>query len=377
MTSPSPTAPHPCLGPRSAGAVRLHLPVAVRASARSRFAPAGEAPGALAPEQAMDLLDAALAAGAEPQVIAITGPGDPLAAPGPTLEALRLARARCPRAALCLTTLGLGAGALAPELAAHGVGLVTLLVDAVSPEAVQALYAWIRPGVHTVALPEAARALVEAQAGAVSALRAAGIAVKINTTVYAGVNDAQVEPVAATMAALGAGAMQLMPYAGADDDWAALRPGPALMARLRTLAARHLPLLDGKARCGAPAPDAPAPAPGPGPGRPNVAVCSLGGVAVDQHLGQAARFLIYGPEGGLTALRGVRPAPAPGGGDARWEAVAELLDDCFALLASGAGEKPRAILARRGLRVLACEGGVEGAVDALLGGANKGKRRCC
>jgi len=98
---------------------------------------------------------------------------------------------------------------------------------------------------------------------------------------------------------------------------------------------------------------------------------------VDEHLGQAARFLIYGPEEGLMVLRGVRPAPAPGGGDARWEAVAELLDDCFALLASGAGEKPRAILARRGVRILVCDGGVEGSVDALLGGGKKGKRRCC
>lgn len=379
MTNPCSTAPH--ASSRPAGAARLLLPVAPRAAARTRFAPSGEAPRALGPAEALALVDAAVAAGAEPRVLTIAGPGDPLAQPGPTLETLRLLRGRYPRATLELTALGLGAEALADDLAALGVGPVTLLVDAVSPEAVQALYAWIRPGVRTVPLPEAARMLVDAQARAVSALRAAGLAVHLRTTVYAGVNDTQVEAVAATMAALGAGGIRLLPFDGPDEDWAALRPDMALMHRLRGLAARHLPLLEPEAD-GSEAASAPARAPGadeipaPVPGRPNVAVCSLSGARVDQHLGQTGRFLVYGAPDGVPVLLQVRPAPEPGGGDARWEAVAEILDDCFALLATGAGERPRAVLAQRGVRVLVRDGGVGGAVGALLG-VPKGGRRCC
>ncbi len=377
MQTTATTANHPCLTPGAAAASgRVHLPVAPRTSARIRFASAAETPQALTPADAVAWLDAQVASGRPVDVVAITGPGDPLTAPGPTLETLALVRERHPGVALCLTTLGLGAEELAGELARLGVTLVTLLVDAVSPPQAEALYAWIRPGKKTVPLPEAARLLIAGQARALAALKEAGIAVKVNTTVYAGVNDGHVEDVAGAMAAMGADAMQVMPFSGSDEDWAHIRPGAELMERVRTRAARHLPLMDPKTECGATAEPSPAeggaPAlPKPSVERPNVAVCSAGGMDVDLHLGQAHQFLIYGAREGLVQLLEARPAPEPGTGASRWEAAAAVLSDCFALLAASAGESPRNILGRNGVRVLTCDGSTEGAVDALFGGGKK------
>ena len=102
--------------------------------------------------------------------------------------------------------------------------------------------------------------------------------------------------------------------------------------------------------------------------RPNVAVASLTGMKVDLHIGEAWQLLIYGPgEDGLVRMLGARPAPEPGGGEARWKALAEILSDCFALLASGAGTKPIKILEDQGIDVFITEGNIKRPVEILLG----------
>ena len=109
--------------------------------------------------------------------------------------------------------------------------------------------------------------------------------------------------------------------------------------------------------------------------RPNAAVLSSNGMDIDLHLGQAIKALIYGPRGdGLACLLEARDLPEPGGGDNRWLQVGEVLSDCFVLLATSAGAKPREILGRQGLDLLLIEDNVEGTVDVLFGGGKKGKR---
>lgn len=89
-----------------------------------------------------------------------------------------------------------------------------------------------------------------------------------------------------------------------------------------------------------------------------VAVASTTGSTVDTHLGHAREFRIYGRDEGVIALVGTRPAPEPGGGDARWEGVAEILSDCAYLLVASVGRKPMQVLADRGLTVIEAEGWV-------------------
>ena len=102
--------------------------------------------------------------------------------------------------------------------------------------------------------------------------------------------------------------------------------------------------------------------------RPYVAVASLEGVLVNQHLGEAIQLMIYGEKEGRIGLIEVRQTPAPGSGLARWKALTTILSDCRALLVSGVGANPKKVLSDSGLSVIECEGVIDEAVRALFAG---------
>lgn len=388
MNAASPcTAVCACAGSQSRrpSGKRLELPVANRANARLLSAPAAaKAPPAMLPQEAANWLDDMLSQGADIGEVCISGPGDPLADIRPTLETLSLVRRRHADLQLGITTLGINGEQYAEALAEHGVSTVTLQVEAVDPAVVKNLYAWIRPGTKTIPLNQAADLLVDEQQRAIAALQRAGLKITISTTVYPGINDSQVAAIAERMAGLGAEKMILIPCTVCmNEPGPANKPDNARLAALGELAGRYLateiaePTADdmspATAEGGAVA--AAARLPQPSAARPNVAVVSASGMDIDLHLGQAASALIYGPrEDGLPCLLATRSLPAPGGGSARWEKLADACTDCFALLASGAGENPRSILSRHGLTVLVTDGNVEGTVDVLYGGGKKGKK---
>lgn len=381
-------ANHPCFGMtsrRTAG--RLHLPVAPRANAKIKFSDSTKAKPAMMPEEAVAWLDHVVGQGKAIDVVGITGPGDPLAVPEPTIRTLRLVRDKYPDLSLCLTTLGLGGEMYAPELADIGLSHVTVLVDAVSADVAEKLYAWIRPSTKTVPLPDAVQVLIDEQAKAIAAFKRAGITVKVNTTVYPGINAGHVEEVAAAMAALGADIMGVVPFTPSGDaEGLPAATTPELLSAVRDRAALHMELMPGWDECGEDIVGLDKPTEGaaqvsvlpkPTKDRPNVAVVSSNGMDVDLHLGHAVKVLIYGPrEDGLACLLETRDAPEPGSGSARWSQLAKLLDDCFVLLTASAGDRPRDILSRKGLSVLITETEIEGTVDVLYGGGKKkGKGR--
>jgi len=421
--------------PKSTKPGCIHLPVAPRANTRRRFGEP-ETPGrALGPKDVLQWLKRVLADGVALSGVGISGPGEPLAEPAAVLETLKAVHAEYPELALSLTTNGLCAqetdiAALAKELAGAGLSKVTVLVDAIDPQIVEQVYAWIRPGRRTVPLPQASTQLVDAQAAAIRAFREAGLFVTARMTIYAGINDAHVEDVANAMFALGADLLQLSAFApgkpaaapaplsgcapsacascGTASTCASKAPAPAApeeesdeaaplpalapgkLDELRALAAKYIALVPAEDLCGddilwmehageAGVLSECAPAlPKPAGARVNVAVASSDGMDVDLHLGQAIKFLIFGPraQDGLPSLLGVREAPEPGGGDKRWTDLAETLNDCFALLAASAGAHPREVLATKGISVLTAETDIKGAVDLLFGGGKKnGKKR--
>lgn len=386
--------PHPCFAADArASAGRIHLPVAARHTIRRRFGEP-ETPGrALSPKDVAQWLERVLTEGTNIAMVGVTGPGEPLAEPAPTFETLRAVREKHPELALTLATNGLLAAQHAPALAELHLSHVTVLVDAVDPLIVEQLYAWIRPGTRTLPLPEAARLLVDEQARTIRAFREAGLFVKVNMTVIAGINEEHVADVASVVATLGADMLALVPFQPACCDPAAPKaPDAARMEGLRREAKRYIAIMPapscGSGSCGQSIVGlerggldlslATSALPRPLGARTNVAVASAGGLDVDLHLGQAMRFLIFGPRGsdGLPSLLGSREAPEPGGGDTRWEALALALPDCFAILAASAGAHPRELLAAKGITVLTGETQIQGAVDALFGGGKKsGKRR--
>lgn len=356
----------------------LILPVAPQAAARSRFCSEDQLPQAVPLRGALTWIADLLAQGSDIAGLDLHGPGDPLATVTMTKEILVMLREQYPDLPLGMTTLGLGLAEHAPLLAEHGVARVTLLVDAVTPQTVKKIYTWIRPGKRNIPLAEATEILIEAQAKGIAACKASGIAVSIQTTVYGGINEDEIENIARQVAALGADSISLLPGKGwLNREEKLPLPLVETMAALAKQAARHIPVvcLPEASPGGESIPRADGVGlgvPKPTAGRPNVAVVSSNGMDVDLHLGQALKALIYGPrEDGLACLLTTRDLPEPGSGDNRWQQVAEILDDCFVLLAASAGQKPRDILSRHGLTVLLLEDNVEGAVDVLYGGGEK------
>ncbi len=360
----------------------ITLPVAPHAAARSRFAGEEKLAQAVPLYGALTWMDDLLARGTAIAGMDINGPGDPLSTLAMTLEILDLLRSKQPEIAFGLTTLGLGLADNAELLKQHGVSKVTLLMDAVNPEMIKQLYAWIRPGKRNMPIAKAAEILIDEQAKGISACRAAGISVDVRTTVYSGVNEEEVEEIARIASGFGAESMILQPGKGwseGEEKVALPLPAPEVMANLVESAARHIKIIkqpvgeslgaiSQEKSCGAAAlPKATA-------ARPNVAALSSNGMDIDLHLGQAIKALIYGPrEDGLACLLEARDLPEPGGGESRWQQVAEILDDCFVLLAESAGQKPRDILGRHGLPIVLIDDNVEGTVDVLYGGGKKGK----
>ena len=325
--------------------------------------------------------------------VELDGPGDPLASMATTLATVAVLRQHRPMVTIGLTTVGLQAAERAAELAAAGVARVTLLVDTLDAATAERLYAWIRPGKKNIPLQDAVSLLLDEQARAVPALAAAGLAVTIQSTVYPGINAHYMAAIAETMAELGATAMRLVPFL--PDPTLANAPPAATrehMEQLARLTSHFLPTTsvvmdvadcgcDCGPRCGSgttcgcgAVASVQTGLPQPTIQRPRVAVVSATGMDVDLHLGQARKLLIYGPrEDGLACLLETRQAPDPGSGVSRWEHLADVLHDCFALLAVSAGQRPREVLGSRGIRVILTEENIEGTVDLLYGGGKKHK----
>jgi nitrogen fixation protein NifB len=102
--------------------------------------------------------------------------------------------------------------------------------------------------------------------------------------------------------------------------------------------------------------------------RPYVAVASMEGLFVNRHLGEAAVLWIYTMSNGKVTLKEQRATPVSGSGDQRWKDLAELIDDCTALLVSNCGSNPKKILENKGLRVITSEGLITETAGPILEG---------
>jgi nitrogen fixation protein NifB len=266
-------------------------------------------------------------------------------------------------------------------LALAGVDYVEIQVDGVRSAILEKIYAWIRPGLKTLKISDTVKLLLKEQRNGIPALKFHNITVSILTTLYPGYNIDHVTKIAVELMELGADSMCLIPYKpepGVEVDLES--PDCKILQETADKVGRHLPvvesiLLQPGLNCTDGAVPGKLPSPQPTKERPNVAIVSSNGIDIDLHLGQAIRFLIYGPrEDGLTCLLEARNAPEPGTGKNRWQEVAAILKDCFILLAASAGETPRRELAETGLKISISEDNIEGIVDVLYGGGKKCKK---
>lgn len=377
---------------------RIHLPVAPRCNIQCNFcnrkfdcmneSRPGVTSSILKPWQAVDYLSEMLAKRPEITVLGIAGPGDPFANCDETMETLRLARAKFPNLILCLASNGLGIAPYIDELAELRTSHVTITINAIDPAITAKVYAWVRDNKTPLRGLAGAALLLERQLEAIAKLKEKNLVVKTNTILMPGINDEHIPVLAKKMGEMGVdimNCMPLIPVKGAVfEDMEA--PSATMTARVRLQSGLSLPQMIHCARCRAdavglineqPTEEVAAKlneysqrAPS-GETRPCIAVASLEGMLVNQHLGEATRFLIYEPAAESSAgykFKEVRLAPEPGRGVERWKELAETLNDCRMVLVSAAGMGPRAVMEELGVLVTEMEGLIDEGLRPLFAG---------
>lgn len=377
---------------------RIHLPVAPRCNIQCNFcnrkfdcmneSRPGVTSAILKPWQAVDYLGEMLQKRPEITVLGIAGPGDPFANAEETMETLRLARAKHPGLILCLASNGLGIVPYIDEIAALKTSHVTITINTLEPAMGALIYAWVRDNKTPLRGIAGAALLLERQLEAIAKLKEKGIVVKTNTIIMPGINDEHIPVLAKKMGEMGVDIMNCMPLipvkGAAFEDMQ--EPDKTMIARVRLSSGLHLNQMVHCARCRADAvglinekptdeqaailneysQKAPS-----GELRPNIAVASLEGMLVNQHLGEASRFLVYTPDAESAngfKFSEVRIAPDAGRGVERWKELAAVLKDCRAVLVSAAGIGPRAVLDELGVQVMEMEGLIDEGLRPLFAG---------
>jgi len=397
MSTPIDYAKHPCFNAKVKGQFgRVHLPVAPKCNIKCNYCDRkydcvnesrpGVTSTVLGPEQAGVYMEKVLAKEPRITVAGIAGPGDPFANGEETMATMRLIRERFPHMILCLASNGMAIGPYIDELAELNVSHVTITVNAVDPAIGEKIYSWVRDGKVLHRGRAAAELLLARQLAAIEKLKAKGITVKINCIVIPGINDHHVVEVARKMKELGADLLNCMAlFPNVDTPFGSIpQPDKETIAAIRQQAEQFLPQMRHCTRCRADAVgllendrteefrgclSACATLPEPAKAdRPYVAVASMEGILVNQHLGEAQFFGIWKetPDGFVQIDQ--RPAPPTGGGLRRWLFLARLLSDCRAVLTSGIGETPDEILKKSGLRTITMSGFIEEGLRAVYHG---------
>jgi len=384
---------HPCFNSEvrhSTG--RIHLPVAPRCNIQCNYcnrkfdcmneSRPGVTSAVLSPPQALAYLDEVLERAPQIKVVGIAGPGDPFASAEETMETLRLVREKYPEMLLCVASNGLNVAPHVEELARLQVSHVTITINAVDPKIGMQVYGWVRDDKKIYRGEAAAQLLMERQLGAIKALKAAGITVKANTILVPGINEHHAHDVAWQLRELGADVMNCIPVYPVEDTPFADMPemDQEQLAAIRADVGELLPQMEHCTRCRADAvgllgqeqpaelvsllSDAANGRLDDRSGRPFVAVASMEGILVNQHLGEADQFWVMEFADGESRLVEMRNAPEEGGGQQRWREMGGLLSDCHSILVSGVGRAPRWVLERSGLRVIEMQGLIS---DAMFG----------
>jgi len=389
---------HPCFNPGVKGQYgRVHLPVAPRCNIKCNYcnrkydcvneSRPGVTSTVLSPDQALYYMDKVLEKEPRITVAGIAGPGDPFANVDETLETMRLIREKYPRTILCLSSNGMNLTPYVEELAEIGVSHVTVTVNAVDAAVGENIYSWVKDGKVAYRGRQAAELLLARQLHAIEKLKEHGLTVKINTIVIPGINDHHVMEVARTMKELGADLLNCMAmFPNADTIFENIpEPSKQEMVAIRNTAEKYLPQMRHCTRCRADAVglldedkteemrgclSACASLPlHSEAAKPYVAVATMEGVLVNQHLGEAVSFQIWDENGsGGYRLIEVRPAPVPAGGPQRWLHLSRLLRDCRAVLVNDLGESPREMLTRKGIMPVIMTGFIEKGLEAVYTG---------
>ncbi|CCH50139.1 radical SAM protein [Pseudodesulfovibrio piezophilus] len=391
------TTKHPCFNKETAGSCgRVHLPVAPKCNIQCNYcnrkydcvneSRPGVTSGVLKPFQAAEYMDKVLEKEPRITVAGIAGPGDPFANPTEVLETMRLLNQRHPELLFCLSSNGMGILPYLDDIAELGVSHVTITISAVDPVIGAQIYSWVKDGNVVYRGEKGAEILLDRQLKAIKGLKERGIVVKVNSIVIPGVNEEHLVEVAKVVSALGADIQNMIPIKPTQDTPFAEvpEPGKETVLPLRKEAGEYISQMTHCKRCRADAVGLlgndqsvalcgtlkacaslkPIEVKMP---KPYVAVATREGMLVNQHLGEAKSFQIWGEAetGGFHMIE-ERKAPNAGCGPKRWADLAAMLNDCRAVLAAAMGETPQMLLEEHGVKAHVVDGFIQDALAVVF-----------
>ena len=395
------TTKHPCFNKEEAGSCgRVHLPVAPKCNIQCNYcnrkydcvneSRPGVASSVLKPYQAVEYMDKVLEKDPRITVAGIAGPGDPFANPAETIETMRLLNEKHPQLLFCLSSNGMGILPYLDDIAELGVSHVTITISAVDPKIGAKIYPWVKDGKVVYKGEKGAQILLERQLEAIKGLKERDVVVKVNTIVIPGVNEDHVLEVSKVVSELGADIQNMIPLKPTKDTpfQGKAEPGKDVIGPLRKQAKEFIDQMTHCKRCRA---DAVGMLSEDKSGemcgtlqacsklkplevemaQPYVAVATREGLLVNQHLGEAKSFQIWGEnESGGYRMVEERPAPSAGCGPQRWTELAKTLADCRAVLCAAVGETPRMLLEEHKIMPHVVDGFIEDGLRFIFEGGD-------
>ena len=386
---------------------RMHLPVAPRCNIQCNYcnrkydcsneSRPGVTSEVLSPREAVEKVRIVKEKIKELSVVAIAGPGDPLANEE-TFETFGLIREKFPEMTLCVSTNGLMLPEYAQRLYDLGIRFLTVTVNACDPSISKDIYSSvIWKGKRLTGL-EAADRLLTNQFEGIRKCVELGMVIKINIVMIPGLNDSHIPTLVKKVKELGAYIVNILPLIPVEGTKFSDRRAPTseerraltdlcaadarMMRHCRQCRADAIGLLDNDrsgefvkvGSCGS----------GCGPDsekreeRPpsdiieneevKVAVASTDGKTVDGGFGNTGGFRIYASDGKITRYLETRNVDISEEvyGDSHTKhisAIMDLLKDCSVVIVKEIGPRPEREIVSSGKILTITDGSV---VDSVI-----------
>ncbi|MCJ7445108.1 MAG: nitrogenase cofactor biosynthesis protein NifB [Methanotrichaceae archaeon] len=212
---------HPCFSEKACHAFgRMHLPVAPKCNIQCNYcvrdfdcvneSRPGVTSTVLSPKDALERVDEVLKKYHYIKVVAIAGPGEPLANEE-TFETFRLVGEKYPNMILCVSTNGLALPDRINELDKLGVCNITVTLNAIDPEIGKQIYEYVIYEGKRYRGLEGATLLLDQQLKGIAAAINLKKIVKVNTVLIPGINDNHVSDIARRLKAMGVFIHNVMP----------------------------------------------------------------------------------------------------------------------------------------------------------------------
>ena len=205
---------------------RMHLPVAPRCNIQCNYcnrkydcsneSRPGVTSEVLSPAEALEKVSAVLEKIPELKVVAIAGPGDPLANEE-TFETLRMVHERYPDLTLCLSTNGLALPENSERLYELGVRFVTVTLNSIDTEISSKIYSKVVWKGKRYEWEAGSEILLKNQLAGIRTCIDLGMLVKINIVLIPGINDLHIPDLVKKMENMGVYIVNILPMIPVKD----------------------------------------------------------------------------------------------------------------------------------------------------------------